>query len=533
MTVERLLPALIGSSCLLITLSAQAEDFQLQLRSAAETSPDSGRFHTVLQREEWNPSQTALIVCDVWDSHNCYNAVQRVNEFAPRLNKVVEEARQRGTTIIHAPSNCMDFYADHPCRARAETLSKSPHLPDQITQWCYQIPSEERGTYPIDQTDGGCDDTPEEHATWEQELVRQGRREQKWPWIKQTTDIHIDESRDYISDRGDEIWSILEHHGIENVIMTGVHTNMCVLGRPFGLRRMAQNGKNVVLMRDMTDTMYNPGSAPYVSHFTGTDLIVGHIEKYVCPTITSDQIIGGDPFRFQKDIRPHLAIMMAEDEYETNTTLPEFAVEELGQAFRVSLIFGSDRERNNIPGLEALNDADVLLVSVRRRVLPQRQMHAIQKFVAAGKPVVGIRTASHAFSLRNSTPPEGYADWTAFDADVFGGNYHGHHGNQLVSTVRVHPEAADHPVVAHLEPSEFQSGGSLYQTSPLKDGTTVLLSGEINGAEPEPVAWTFRRADGGRSFYTSLGHVRDFEHPTFRNLLANGIHWAAGSASTP
>ncbi len=74
-----------------------------------------------------------------------------------------------------------------------------------------------------------------------------------------------------------------------------------MLGRPFGLRQMAKNGKNVVLMRDMTDTMYNPKAAPYVNHFAGTRLIVEHIEKYVCPTITSDQIIGGKPFRFKGD----------------------------------------------------------------------------------------------------------------------------------------------------------------------------------------------------------------------------------------
>jgi hypothetical protein len=76
---------------------------------------------------------------------------------------------------------------------------------------------------------------------------------------------------------------------------------MCVLGRPFGLRQLAKNGKNVVLMRDMTDTMYNPARSPNVSHFRGTELIVEHIEKFVCPTITSDQLIGGKPFYFKGD----------------------------------------------------------------------------------------------------------------------------------------------------------------------------------------------------------------------------------------
>jgi hypothetical protein len=76
---------------------------------------------------------------------------------------------------------------------------------------------------------------------------------------------------------------------------------MCVLGRPFGLRQMAKNGRDVVLMRDMTDTMYNPARSPHVSHFAGTELMVEHVEKYVCPTITSDQVLGGAPFRFKGD----------------------------------------------------------------------------------------------------------------------------------------------------------------------------------------------------------------------------------------
>lgn len=83
----------------------------------------------------------------------------------------------------------------------------------------------------------------------------------------------------------------------------GVHTNMCVLGRPFGLRQLVRNKKNVVLMRDMTDSMYNPKQWPYVDHFTGHDLVISHVERFVCPTITSDQILGGKPFQFKNDSR--------------------------------------------------------------------------------------------------------------------------------------------------------------------------------------------------------------------------------------
>jgi nicotinamidase-related amidase len=109
---------------------------------------------------------------------------------------------------------------------------------------------------------------------------------------------------DALSDSGVEVWNLLESRGIRNVIVLGVHTNMCVLGRPFGLRNLARFGKNVVLVRDLTDTMYNPRSWPRVGHFRGTELIVEHIEKYVCPTIASDQLLDGEPFRFAGDTAP-------------------------------------------------------------------------------------------------------------------------------------------------------------------------------------------------------------------------------------
>jgi hypothetical protein len=122
------------------------------------------------------------------------------------------------------------------------------------------------------------------------------------PWKAQSALIEIDDA-DYISDQGDEVWRILESRKIDNVLMVGVHVNMCVLGRPFGLRQMVRNGKNAVLVRDMTDAMYNPARWPYVDHFTGTDLVIGHVEKYVCPTTTSDQFLGGKPFRSKYDTR--------------------------------------------------------------------------------------------------------------------------------------------------------------------------------------------------------------------------------------
>ncbi|EMB14596.1 isochorismatase family protein [Rhodopirellula europaea] len=273
-------------------------NLDLMLQSQSKSGP--GDFVIQHVDESWEPSKTAIIVCDVWDYHHCFNAVGRLNEMAPRMNEVIVEARRRGVTIIHSPSGCVDFYADIPARKRAIEAPVAANLPKEIGAWCDSIPAEEEAEYPVDQSDGGEDDDPEEHAAWAAKLESMGRDPKK-PWKRQLKTIVIDDSVDYITDQGDEVWNVLESRNIDNVILLGVHTNMCVLGRPFGLRQMAKNGKNVVLMRDMTDSMYNPKMWPYVSHFEGTRRVISHIERYVCPTITSDQIIGGTPFRFEGD----------------------------------------------------------------------------------------------------------------------------------------------------------------------------------------------------------------------------------------
>lgn len=275
------------------TLVAQST-IDVQLRSRGKSGDQ-----TVVQ-QQWKSTETAVIVCDVWDYHHCLNAVRRVEQFAPRLNQVLVAARKRGAIIIHSPSDCMEAYRNHPARLRAMNVPQATDAPTDIDAWCSSIPSEELATYPIDQSDGGEDDDPAEHAQWAKELESLGRNPRS-PWKKQTKSLTIHETVDYISDRGDEVWNVLQKHGVKNVILVGVHTNMCVLGRPFGLRQMVRGDKNVVLMRDMTDTMYNPKRWPYVSHFEGTRRIVAHIERYVCPTISSDQLVGGKEFRFPGD----------------------------------------------------------------------------------------------------------------------------------------------------------------------------------------------------------------------------------------
>ncbi|HEX7380156.1 MAG TPA: ThuA domain-containing protein [Pirellulales bacterium] len=512
-----------------------ASTLKLHPRRRVETAAGSGRYHTLTDRERsWNARETAIIVCDMWDAHHCLNAVRRANELASRMNQVLHTARDRGALIIHAPSDCMAPYADRPGRKLAKSAPTAANLPGEIGQWCHQIPREERGAYPVDQRAGGEDDDLVEHRQWHDYLASIGRNP-KAPWKAQLAALKIDDAKDAISDSGVEIWNLLEQRGIKNVILLGVHTNMCVLGRPFGLRQLAKNGKNVVLMRDMTDTMYDPAKWPYVSHFTGTDLIVEHIEKFVCPTIASGDVLGdGREFRFSHDRRPRLALLVAEDEYKTAESLPKFAAQYLGRDYRVSFVFGSETDRGDIPGIEMLDQADALLVSARRRPLRPEQLDRVRRFVAAGKPLIGIRTASHAFAPPHGKPlDEGLAQWADFDQQVWGGNYVNHHANNLHPRVTIAAGAERHAVLAGVALNEYVSPCSLYKAGPLLPGTQPLLVGTVPGFASEPVAWTRVRADGGRSFYTSLGHVGDFSQPAFCQLLFNGINWACDVTGTP
>lgn len=280
-------------------IAGASEPISLTLRTATTVVEGQDEVVWAYREESWQPEQTAIIVCDVWDYHHSRNAVDRLEAFAPRLNELLIEARRRGVTVIHAPSDCMDYYRDHSARNRAQSTPQASNVPYAIDSWCSAVPAEKSGIYPIDQSDGGEDDAPEQLAVWRDKLALMGRNPQL-PWQAQSPMIAIDEELDFISDSGSEVWNILMHRKIRNVILTGVHVNMCVLGRPFGLRQMARTGMNVVLMRDLTDSMYNPASWPYVDHHEGTRRVIEHIERYVCPTISSDQLIGGEEFHLSR-----------------------------------------------------------------------------------------------------------------------------------------------------------------------------------------------------------------------------------------
>lgn len=249
----------------------------LALRAAAA---DLLRFtaRSRIQRppgEEWQvvefaascaPERAAAIVCDVWDRHWCGGANERLARMLPRMAETLAALRRRGVLIIHAPSDTMEYYRDSPQRQAILALPKV--TPPPLKPW-------PDPPLPIDDSDGGCDtpgDTPHK------------------AWTRQHAAIPV-EAGDLISDNGGEIYNALHARETTHLFVLGVHTNMCILNRSFAIKRMTRWGFRCFLIRDLTDSMYNPARAPFAPHGRGTELVVEHIEKHWCATTTSESLI--------------------------------------------------------------------------------------------------------------------------------------------------------------------------------------------------------------------------------------------------
>ncbi len=220
----------------------------------------------VAQEEKIDPARTAIILCDLWDKHWCRGATARVGVLTEKINPVLRAARAKGVLIIHAPSDTMDFYRDAPQRRAiqampAAALPVSREMPD------FKLP--------IDDSDGGCD--------------TEGDKFYK-AWRRQHPAIEIGPN-DLISDKGEEVYSALKLRGIQHLLVAGVHTNMCILNRSFAIKQMTRWGVRCLLLRDLTDAMYDPKDAPYVGHDQGTELVIRHIEQHWAPTVLSGDLL--------------------------------------------------------------------------------------------------------------------------------------------------------------------------------------------------------------------------------------------------
>ena len=252
-------------------------ELAVKLRSRSEVGLG---IQSVEKTAQWKASETAIIICDMWAEHPCEMAEMRAARMAPRMNEVVSLARDHGVAVIHAPSSGVKHYEDPEFRQRMKN-AKPAKPPVPIQSWCYHN-SKYEGPWPIvdDIARGeakvtGCDDPfPRKHEPHDRH---------------QHSAIKII-GYDGISDNGHEIYNFLEQEGRNNIVLMGAHTNMCVLGRPFGIRQQKYLGKNVVLCRDLTDALYDPRDKPHVSHARGVELVIEHIERYWCPSILGEDL---------------------------------------------------------------------------------------------------------------------------------------------------------------------------------------------------------------------------------------------------
>jgi len=250
-------------------LAAAAQDLHLTVRSRAQPFKNAQEWVAADVAADFPVKQTAILICDMWDNHWCKGAAGRVVVLARKMAPVIDRARAAGIQIIHAPSEVMDFYKDYPQRQAMLRLTKvEPPAPLALAD----------PPLPIDDSTGGCD-TPDKFYK---------------AWTRENAAIPIAPG-DRISDNGAEIYSFLRERGIRNLLVMGVHTNMCVLNRSFAIKQMSKWGIRCALVRDLTDTMYNPRDRPFVAHDQGTELVVEHIEKYWCPSLTSAQLLAALP----------------------------------------------------------------------------------------------------------------------------------------------------------------------------------------------------------------------------------------------
>jgi len=263
-SIALLLPAL----AVLIAADTGSE-LHLKLRSRVEIYKGSADWREVAVDEPFSPSSSALILCDMWDKHWCQSAAARVGILAPKIGAVVDIARSHGVLIIHAPSETMQYYKDAPQRLNILSIQPvEPPAPLALTD----------PPLPIDDSDGGCD-TPDNPLPVDTRV-----------WTRENSAIQVGPS-DLISDNGREVYNALRSRGIKTLFVAGVHANMCILKRTFAIRQMTKWGVRCILIRDLTDAMYNPARRPFVSHERGTELVIEHIEKYWAPTAASDDLV--------------------------------------------------------------------------------------------------------------------------------------------------------------------------------------------------------------------------------------------------
>jgi len=225
---------------------------------------------------------------------------------------------------------------------------------------------------------------------------------------------------------------------------------------------------------------------------------------------------GGLTAQADQNLRIHFISGSAEYKSEESLGVLQRLLEKEFSNVAVTASWGRDKGKD-LPGIEAMANADVAIIFSRRIDLPENQLAFIRHHIQAEKPMIGIRTASHAFQNFD------------IDANVFGGSYSGHGKDEPV-VVSIAEGAGIHPILKGLEGLEgWNRAGKLYYNRKLGEKTTLLLSGVGQKSNlREPLAWTNTYGNSGLAFYTSLGWSADFENRDFIKMLINAIQWTTG-----
>jgi type 1 glutamine amidotransferase len=236
--------------------------------------------------------------------------------------------------------------------------------------------------------------------------------------------------------------------------------------------------------------------------------------------------------------KPLVVFVTGDHEYSSELTMPLLAAElEKNYGFRTKVLKSSPNHESeeNIPGLEALKEADLAVFFLRWRRLPADQVKYIDDYLQSGKPVIGFRTSTHAFNY-----PKGHEleKWNAFGERALGSPpgwggkaNHTHYGHESTTKVSVIPKAAQHPILRGVAPN-FPAKSWLYVVLPdypVKGSEWLLMGSPVNPNKPDaidnPVAWTWKTAAGGKVFTTTLGHPEDFQEEAMQRLVINAVHW--------
>jgi uncharacterized protein len=251
--------------------------------------------------------------------------------------------------------------------------------------------------------------------------------------------------------------------------------------------------------------------------------------------------------------KPHVVFIAADDEYRSEESLPMLAgILQAHHACKTTCLFATNKNSeidptvpDNIPGLEVLRDADLVVFYCRFRKPPPDQLKMITDYVDSGKPIAGFRTSTHAFNYPGAERQKFNSEWPA---KVFGQRWITHHGHfgdgrEFLTSVSIVDSAKGEPILHGVKPFEAYSwlyhvdgGGEKLSgdSRPLLTGKALKSSHSKNHAKfpaTNPVAWIKTYSSGGKNarvFFTTLGHPYDFKQESMRKLAVNGLLWALG-----